>query len=500
MDKLLGKPQIGFVQLTKYNEATGAFEGVMASSAPDQSSEVLDWGTSIPHFRRWIERQRKISNGKSLGNVREMHQPIAAGVLTKVYFDNDQQSIYVWGKATHRETMDKLATGTLTGLSIGGDYGKRWPDPQNPKLTRYEARPYEVSLVDNPCNPDAVLMLAGRDGTEKMVKFAATALEFEASAVDDEDEAQRLQKGDRPSVPQQQPGVTTMSPDAIVAQELQKQENEKAEKFAVLGALIKGVKKLRKRFKKFGTAGGLSKSYVSSIQGFLNDLSGQIGALQSAFTPAVAAGMPSSPGNSQPGENVGGGSGDMVTTSPSASGTGEMHPGVGMRAGAGLKDGKKGKKGLSKKKLEKLLTARDANLQKMVADTIAAIMKPPSPEDLKRMGVEVTTTAGTVPVAAPDFTAPTATGAAPVRLMKDAADANKVGGTAAGGADDSLSVHVIAELQKRANDSSDPVAAAKATDELNKVTDAAVRKALRDTAQVPIGSPGFRSIRKAQQA
>jgi hypothetical protein len=34
----------------------------------------------------------------------------------------------------------------------------------------------------------------------------------------------------------------------------------------------------------------------------------------------------------QPGENVGGGDGSMVTTSPSASGTGSMAPGTGQRA------------------------------------------------------------------------------------------------------------------------------------------------------------------------
>ena len=78
--------------------------------------------------------------------------------------------------------------------------------------------------------------------------------------------------------------------------------------------------------------GGLEKTYVPNLGGVANDLSGQIASLQAAFTPAVAAGMPQSPGSGQPGENVGGSDGSPVTTTPSSSGTGAMVPGVGQRS------------------------------------------------------------------------------------------------------------------------------------------------------------------------
>jgi len=42
----------------------------------------------------------------------------------------------------------------LHRLLAGGRYLKRWPDPDQPSLTRYTAEPVEVSLVDHPCLPE----------------------------------------------------------------------------------------------------------------------------------------------------------------------------------------------------------------------------------------------------------------------------------------------------------------------------------------------------------
>jgi len=75
----------------------------------------------------------------------------------------------------------------------------------------------------------------------------------------------------------------------------------------------------------------LEKTYVPNLGGVATDLSGKVEALQSAFTPAVAAGMPASPTGPQPAETVGGSTGAMVTSGPSSSGTGSMVPGAGTR-------------------------------------------------------------------------------------------------------------------------------------------------------------------------
>jgi hypothetical protein len=76
----------------------------------------------------------------------------------------------------------------------------------------------------------------------------------------------------------------------------------------------------------------VEKTYVPNLGGVANDLSGQIATLQSAFTPAVAAGMPQSPTGPQPGETISDSDGSMVTSGPSSSGTGAMVTGAGQRA------------------------------------------------------------------------------------------------------------------------------------------------------------------------
>jgi hypothetical protein len=122
-DDLTTKPRVAFVQLTKFNSADDTFEGVMTSSAPDQSREILDYVASKPNFQRWFGQSYTRSGKKSLGNVREMHQPIAAGKLTRVRYDDEGERIYVWGKVLNPSTKVKVEEGVLTGLSIGGDYG-----------------------------------------------------------------------------------------------------------------------------------------------------------------------------------------------------------------------------------------------------------------------------------------------------------------------------------------------------------------------------------------
>ncbi|HZU90092.1 MAG TPA: DUF6582 domain-containing protein, partial [Stellaceae bacterium] len=62
-----------------------------------------------------------------------------------------------------------------TGFSIGGRYAKRWADPQDPQVHRYTAIPAEISIVDNPCNPEAFFQLVKSDGRVENRPFRAGA-------------------------------------------------------------------------------------------------------------------------------------------------------------------------------------------------------------------------------------------------------------------------------------------------------------------------------------
>lgn len=183
VDVVSVSPKVGFVQFAKFNADTGEFEGVMASEAPDGDKEIFDYATSKPYFKSWVETSRSLSDGKSVGNVREMHTNKAVGKLTAVAFDDDGKRLTVKGKLVDADARTKASEGVLTGLSIGGDYVKRWMDPQEPKYTRYTAKPHEVSVVDFPCNPDAKMTLVAKGvSSEVALRGHAEIVTFEEDA------------------------------------------------------------------------------------------------------------------------------------------------------------------------------------------------------------------------------------------------------------------------------------------------------------------------------
>lgn len=175
--------QILFARLTKYDESTGYFEATATSEAVDKAREICDYETSKPRFQAWSETISKASGGKSLGNIREMHSKVAAGRVLSIDFRDAEKAIFITGEAVDEGTRVKLSKGVLTGVSIGGSYAKKWPDPVNKGVIRYTADPAEISLVDNPCNPESSFLVIKADKTEEMRKFAAP-VDPEKDAVD----------------------------------------------------------------------------------------------------------------------------------------------------------------------------------------------------------------------------------------------------------------------------------------------------------------------------
>ena len=116
------------------------------------------------------------------GNVREMHQPIAAGRVVEyrpdIYVDKTTGQVYngVYVSAHiskgAQSTWEKVLDGTLSGFSIGGsitksDYiYKEGDDKTYRKVDEYEL--VELSLVDNPANKFAnVLFIQKSDEKSK---------------------------------------------------------------------------------------------------------------------------------------------------------------------------------------------------------------------------------------------------------------------------------------------------------------------------------------------
>jgi hypothetical protein len=172
-----------FLQFTKVSaKADGTCEvaGVATAEKGDKDGETLDYGKSKPHFQAWSDEARKATTDEanpdrlSLGNVREMHDPKkAVGKLTALNFNDDQKQIEAVAHIVDRDSAEKCRLGVLKGFSIGGKYvgGK----PMKGMGQKYVASPSEISVVDNPCLPDAHFTYVKEDGSTEIRKFADTA-------------------------------------------------------------------------------------------------------------------------------------------------------------------------------------------------------------------------------------------------------------------------------------------------------------------------------------
>jgi hypothetical protein len=163
-----------FAKLTKIDEIKHEVTGVLAEEAPDKSGEIFDYESSKPYFRAWNEEFAKATEGKSLGNLREMHQAVAIGKFIAVDYSDDDKQITVTAKVVDRQAWNKVVEGVYTGFSIGGQYVKSWRDGE---FVRYTADPSEGSLVDNPCMYGAHFTAIKTDGTEELRKFSGARTE-----------------------------------------------------------------------------------------------------------------------------------------------------------------------------------------------------------------------------------------------------------------------------------------------------------------------------------
>lgn len=166
-----------FIPIHKIDAKQRLVYGTISEEITDKSGEMLDYESAKPQFQKWSDEQHKISGGKSKGNLRAMHDNIAAGKFTEISFDDDAKKINGVAKVVDDSEWAKVESGVYCGFSIGGGYAKRWKDPTNPGVTRYTPELAEVSLVDNPCVPTATFEFIKEDGSTELRKFNSSAQE-----------------------------------------------------------------------------------------------------------------------------------------------------------------------------------------------------------------------------------------------------------------------------------------------------------------------------------
>jgi hypothetical protein len=162
-----------FIPITKIDAAKREVYGLVTSEAPDKDGEICDYPSTKPNYQAWSAEFAQATAGKSLGNVREMHAHSAVGKVVDLVFDDPNKTIAVRARIVDDTAWAKCQEGVYTGFSHGGEYvGDPWPDGN---YLRYTAKPSEISLVDNPCNPEAHFEYIKADGSIELRKFAEVA-------------------------------------------------------------------------------------------------------------------------------------------------------------------------------------------------------------------------------------------------------------------------------------------------------------------------------------
>jgi hypothetical protein len=160
-----------FLPIGKIDEAKRTVYGTLTAEIADKSGEIFDYASGKPAVQAWSDEIKEASGGKSLGNVRAMHNKIAAGKFTDIQFDDANKRIEGAAKIIDDDEWEKVVEGVYTWFSIGGSYTKRWQDKDNPSLWRFTPELTEISLVDNPCVPTATFEYIKADGSVEMRKF-----------------------------------------------------------------------------------------------------------------------------------------------------------------------------------------------------------------------------------------------------------------------------------------------------------------------------------------
>lgn len=168
-----------FCRISKVDEEKRTVTGIGASEALDFEGEIFDFETSKPYIEGWsasaVTRSAAVADtaGPSYGNIRAMHQPIAAGKLFEpIVFDDANRLVILSAYISDDQEWKKCADGTYTGFSICGPVvGQKWADPNIQGAKRYTCSPIEFSICDLPCNPESYFTAVKMGGITEQRKF-----------------------------------------------------------------------------------------------------------------------------------------------------------------------------------------------------------------------------------------------------------------------------------------------------------------------------------------
>jgi hypothetical protein len=128
------------------DDGTLRVSGIASTETIDSDGEIISAAAmkaALPDFFK-----------HGTGALREMHMPIAAGVVNEAEVVGGITRIVA--TVVDAEAIKKVRHGVFKGFSIGGRVKER--DAKNRKIiTKISLA--EISLVDRPSNPDAILVI-----------------------------------------------------------------------------------------------------------------------------------------------------------------------------------------------------------------------------------------------------------------------------------------------------------------------------------------------------
>lgn len=123
--------------------------GIASTEAVDADGEVVTADAMRKALPAYLQ----------CGTVREMHQPIAAGVPISAFVDEDGKTHFT-AKIVDQGTIDKIKAGVLKGFSIGGKAVKKVGNKIMEILLK------DISVVDLPNNPQSFFTVIKFDKPE----------------------------------------------------------------------------------------------------------------------------------------------------------------------------------------------------------------------------------------------------------------------------------------------------------------------------------------------
>jgi hypothetical protein len=158
-----------FVQFGKLDDDLREVWGDATVEELDKQNEIVSFAGAVKAFEANAEYFHKASGGKSKGNVRVMHQPIAAGRIIAWEKDVERKAIPIGTKIDDEVEWGKCKKGTYIGFSIAGNVTQEHVEKMDGKdvnvIDAFDL--VEVSLVDNPACASAVFTVVKLAGEKR---------------------------------------------------------------------------------------------------------------------------------------------------------------------------------------------------------------------------------------------------------------------------------------------------------------------------------------------